>query len=835
MKRLVIFLFAAITLNNIYSQDLPRYMTEREQEIYKTYTHPFSIETNTTPPPFVPRTMAEWEELQGILITWTSHYSILAQIVDYAQEEGMVYIVCSDSNSVKNYLTNLNVPHNNLEFLYESFNSIWCRDYGPWTIYEDQASNISIVDWEYNRPRPYDDLIPVRFADYMNYEIYQTTVSPWDLTNTGGNFMTDGHGTGFASKLVLTENPGHSEAEIDNIMDEFMGITSFIKMNTLPYDAIHHIDMHMKLLDEETLLVGEYPAGVADGPMIEANLQYILDNYQTCFGNEYEVVRIPMPPDAYGRYPNAGGDYRTYTNSLIVNKTIIVPTYEEQYDTTALRIYREAMPGYNVVGIDCNSIIPQLGAIHCITKEIGHPDPIFISHSKMKNPEYADQIKMQAYIKSPSGIQKARLHWRIDSTCCYTFQEMTAMPNDSFYAYIPQQEPGTWIQYYLWAISNSGRIVTKPLPGPDGPWLFQAPYEEFTSNFSASEGWNLVSVPLQAADMSKDALFPDAVSYAFGYDGNAYQIYDELETGSAYWLKFDNSSVISVTGFRPGITIDVNEDWNMVGPFDEDFSVSDITTNPQGIIVSEFYGFDAGYTAADILQPGKGYWVKTSEAGQLYLNKKGTNKKNNLPSERIPENADRFIVTDLNGNTGSVFMAGNSAPAYELPPLPPAGIFDIRFSSNMKVEKINKGEQEIRIQSSSDYKINFDEEKYRLINRITGKSIKPGDVISANVKSINITTLSAPVGFAVSGNYPNPFNPSTRIHVNLPEAGKLKATVYNSIGERISVISNGEFESGTHYLEFNGTNIPSGVYFYTIEYQNKNENYSVTNKMLLIK
>lgn len=38
-----------------------------------------------------------------------------------------------------------------------------------------------------------------------------------------------------------------------------MGIDRYIKMDELPYDGIHHIDMHMKLLDEETLLVGEYP------------------------------------------------------------------------------------------------------------------------------------------------------------------------------------------------------------------------------------------------------------------------------------------------------------------------------------------------------------------------------------------------------------------------------------------------------------------------------------------------------------------------------------------------------------------------------------------------
>lgn len=56
-------------------------------------------------------------------------------------------------------------------------------------------------------------------------------------------------------------------------------------METLPYDGIHHIDMHMKLLDEETLLVSKYPTGVADGPQIEANIQYVLNNFNRHLGH----------------------------------------------------------------------------------------------------------------------------------------------------------------------------------------------------------------------------------------------------------------------------------------------------------------------------------------------------------------------------------------------------------------------------------------------------------------------------------------------------------------------------------------------------------------------
>jgi len=415
------------------------------------------------------RGMAEWEELEGVIITWTSFQSILRQIVDYAQDAGKVFIICSDSNSVKTYLQAGGVPLYNIEYLITSFNSIWVRDYGPWNAYD--ADTLNIIDWIYNRPRPADDVTPVFFANYYGVPIYQTTSLPYNLIHTGGNLMIDGHGTAFSSQLIINENPTKTEAEIDTIMNKFLGVDRYIKMTNLPFDVIHHIDMHMKLLDEETMLVGQYPPGVADGPQIEANLQYILNNFQTCFGRPYKVVRIPMPPEN-GQYPPQG-DYRTYTNSMIINKTVIIPTYEFQYDTTAFRIYREAMPGYKIVGINSNAIIPSLGTIHCIVKEVGVKDPVFISHAKMDSVVVtADPIEIKAVLKTKSGIAESFVYWTSDTTAGFNSTIMNFINGDTSSAFIPAQVNGTEIFYYVSATSNSGRTVSKPIAAPEGFYKF---------------------------------------------------------------------------------------------------------------------------------------------------------------------------------------------------------------------------------------------------------------------------------------------------------------------------------------------------------------------------
>jgi agmatine/peptidylarginine deiminase len=454
---------------------LPAYNQQRNAKL--------SSVLSVLPPSSPVRTIGEWEELQGLLITWAQFTPMLKEIVRAAKQETRVYIVCSNAQTVINYL-NLapSVDTINVSFVIAPYNSVWCRDYGPWSAYTNDVDTLITIDWIYNRPRPLDDVIPLVISNVLGTPFYETTQSPWDLVNTGGNFMTDGFGTAFASNLILDDNTlaagfgvQHTSAEIDTIIKHFMGINRYIKMTTLPYDQIHHIDMHIKLLDEETLLVGQYPAGVADGPQIEANLQYILSNYNSVYGTPYKVIRIPMPPDGI-HYPNTGGDYFTYTNSSFINKTIIVPTYNIPSDTTALRIYREALPGYTVTGINSTASIPSLGALHCITKELGTSDPLLISHQPLLdtyddvNPYFVD-----AFIKHRSGIQSATLYYRTDTLLPYQSVSMVSLssPIDHWGEYIPAQAVGTTVYYYIEAQSNSGKQQVRPLPAPAGYWHFK--------------------------------------------------------------------------------------------------------------------------------------------------------------------------------------------------------------------------------------------------------------------------------------------------------------------------------------------------------------------------
>jgi agmatine deiminase len=441
------------------------------------------------PPPDPVRTMAEWEEVQAVVITWTAVPGVLTEIVRHAVSECQVIIITETPDLVAGQLATAGIPLDNVQLLNRPFNTVWIRDYGPWTVYADDVQSPTLIDWIYNRPqRIADDTLPQAIAAHLDITLHEATETPFDWVHAGGNHLVDGMGTAFSSDLVIDENPTKTEAHIDAIAEEYLGIQHYVKLPKLPFDGIHHLDMHMRLLDEETLLVGQYPEGVADGPQIEANIQQILTTLTTPFGHPYRIVRIPMPPDQFGKYPDESsnfpcrnnirefGCYRTYTNSLFINNTVLVPTYDHPYDSIALAIYEQELPGYNIVGIDCNPIIPQIGAIHCITKLVGSEDPLWIAHPRLTATyNSTNGYPVLAKIRHQSGIAAAQLKYRTTGQTSYQTVPMIpySLEQHLWGAQIPPYEAGTTIEYYITATANNGKQQTRPMPAPEGFFSFE--------------------------------------------------------------------------------------------------------------------------------------------------------------------------------------------------------------------------------------------------------------------------------------------------------------------------------------------------------------------------
>ncbi len=87
-------------------------------------------------------------------------------------------------------------------------------------------------------------------------------------------------------------------------------------------------------------------------------------------------------------------------------------------------------------------------------------------------------------------------------------------------------------------------------------------------------------------------------------------------------------------------------------------------------------------------------------------------------------------------------------------------------------------------------------------------------------------------GYALQQNFPNPFNPTTKIKFSIPESGNVTLKVFNALGQEVATLINGEMEAGNYEKDFVASNIPSGVYFYQLEAGGK---FMQQKKMILIK
>ena len=188
--RIILFFLSINSL--IYAQSLPKGLAENERssgflESIGITENPYQQLTNlnnvyNTPPSESVRTMAEWEEIQALTITWSTDYgieeeAILSQIVANAVEQTQVIIICENESNVINYLENQNIPTDNVSCIESPFNNIWIRDYGQNSVYKNDVDELILVDWIYNRNRPYDDLVPNKIAEFLNVDLARLVFS----------------------------------------------------------------------------------------------------------------------------------------------------------------------------------------------------------------------------------------------------------------------------------------------------------------------------------------------------------------------------------------------------------------------------------------------------------------------------------------------------------------------------------------------------------------------------------------------------------------------------------------------------------------------------------
>ncbi|WP_337865325.1 reprolysin-like metallopeptidase [Ignavibacterium sp.] len=375
-------------------------------------------------------------------------------------------------------------------------------------------------------------------------------------------------------------------------------------------------------------------------------------------------------------------------------------------------------------------------------------------------------------------------------------------------------------------------------------------------------GWNLVSVP--GSHPTNQGInswwhYRDLSAGVFKFN-NGYVLVDSVFPGNGYWMKHSGTRIYN-TGdewpssgilFVPHDPLNVSSGWNLIGGYEFNAPVTSIFTNPPGIISGFIYGYTniGGYQMTNTLLPGYGYWLKTIGAGQIYLNQTEGNFK-------LPEfNTNNFIEISIDDNSGkhtSLFLSEGEIDLtyFELPPVPLSEMFDARFASGRFVENIST-EQTILIQGVEyPVTIRFDDDRFGLFdenkNQLKKSDDKVYSISDPEIKKLHLVRNTSPREFVLEQNYPNPFNPSTKICFVIPdEVRNLKdfssqvprndnafvtLKVYDILGNEVATLVNEEKPAGEYEVEFNGSSLSSGIYFYKLSAGS----FTSVRKMILLR
>jgi agmatine deiminase len=435
------------------------------------------------------RMCAEWEPASATLIRWPLGIPT-ALVVELAADDSLYVLVENQNheNQARSSFQSWGINLDFVRFVRADTYSHWTRDWGPHSMF-DGSGEFGITDpyfdgypWEpgcnrdgYAPPVPpqrepsrgweEDDAVNAILASELGSPLHEIPAYC-----TGGNIMVDGHGLAYSTRRMYNENaPLMSELEFRNHARDYLGIEAYHFLADPEIHGIQHIDCYAKLLDEETVMIKQVALSNPEYQCIEDLVAYF-ESTPTCFGRDYTIHRVYC-----GAY--AGYDVAAYTNSLILNRKVLVPLFGISTDSDALASYADAMPGYEILGFYYGNWY-YYDALHCRTMGIFDRHMLRISHVSL-GPEvpYAPSYRIETLIDDRSELgliaDSLTVRWRVAGET--TWERLTLTPAagvDSFYAEIPALPPETTVEYYLTATDESGRTEHRPIAAPEAFYSF---------------------------------------------------------------------------------------------------------------------------------------------------------------------------------------------------------------------------------------------------------------------------------------------------------------------------------------------------------------------------
>ncbi|HEX9601051.1 MAG TPA: agmatine deiminase family protein [Mariniflexile sp.] len=335
---------------------------------------------------------AEWEKQQGVLLCfphngndWPGKYeavqwAFVEFIKKVASVEEVILIVANEKlkSKISIMLETAHVNLKNLSFIIHKTNRSWMRDSGPIIVKNGtsrKAINFNFNGWAKYANYKLDKHVPTKVSEFLNMPLEQAIYKGKPVVLEGGAIDVNGKGTLLTSEECLlhpniqVRNQGFTKQDYEAVFKEYLGVTNVIWLgNGIEGDDTHgHIDDLARFVNDDTIIT------VLEENPKDANYKPLQDNLkrlQTSTlenGKHPNIVTLPMPKrlDFDGiRLP------ASYANFLILNKTVLVPTFNDANDRIALNIIADCFPDREVIGIAATDFIWGFGTLHCLSQQI---------------------------------------------------------------------------------------------------------------------------------------------------------------------------------------------------------------------------------------------------------------------------------------------------------------------------------------------------------------------------------------------------------------------------------------------------------------------------------
>ncbi len=335
---------------------------------------------------------AEWEKQQGIVLCfpyngtdWPGKYEAVqwafVEFIKKVASYETVFLVVVDQkqqDKVTDMLERAHVALSNVEFVIHKTNRSWMRDSGPIVVYngkEREALNFNFNGWAKYKNYQLDRGVPLKIATHLDIPLTQVIYKGKPVIVEGGAIDVNGRGTLLTSEECLMDpaiqvrNPNFTKEDYEAVFKEYLGITNVIWLGDgVKGDDTHgHIDDLCRFINEDTIVtIIETDKNDPNYAPLQDNLKR-LQNAKLENGKSPVIVALPMPkPIEFEELILPA----SYANFLILNKCVLVPTFNDANDRVALNILAECFPDREVIGISAIDLIWGFGTLHCLSQQI---------------------------------------------------------------------------------------------------------------------------------------------------------------------------------------------------------------------------------------------------------------------------------------------------------------------------------------------------------------------------------------------------------------------------------------------------------------------------------